>query len=107
MRKKGMTDEHFLALEKYEGYFLTAVRSGWSRNPGARAIEEMDGILNEMNGYKDGKGPIRTSHTCGTCILTMLRSLGTAYFVYKEQRTAPATEEVKTEAVKSERRKRK
>lgn len=69
------TDEQRAILAQYEPYLRTAARSDWARNPGPRALEQINDILYAGKTYKP-----RVNYGCQQCILSILRDAGRAYF---------------------------
>lgn len=74
------TDEQRAILAQYEPYLRTAARSDWARNPGPRALEQINDILYAGKTYKP-----RVNHGCQQCILSVLRDAGRAYFADLEE----------------------
>lgn len=83
----------FEALEKYEQYFLTALRSNYPRSPGRRGLQEMHAILREIEPTTPA-----LNTTCGTCILRVLKKVGTLYFDYKEAHQPAPVENIEEKA---------
>lgn len=75
-----------MALEPYHKNFETAVESRWARNPGRKALGEIAGIWNEVQGSSEV-----WDFNCGTCILRLLTECGGAYLadVAERNRLAP------------------
>ena len=69
------TDEQRAILAQYEPYLRTAARSDWARNPGPRALEQINDILYSGKPHKP-----RVNYGCQQCILSILRDAGRAYF---------------------------
>lgn len=69
------TEQQRAILAQYEEYFGTAVRSDWARNPGPRALEEINDIL-----YAGKTAKPRVNNGCQQCILGILRDAGRLYF---------------------------
>ena len=44
------SEEQLMALKPYHKNFETAVESRWARNPGRKALGEIAGIWNEVQG---------------------------------------------------------
>ena len=63
-----------MALKLYHKNFETAVESRWARNPGRKALGEIAGIWNEVQGSSEV-----WDFNCGTCILRLLTECGSAY----------------------------
>lgn len=74
------TDEQRAILAQYEPYLRTAARSDWARNPGPRALEQINDILYAGKTYKP-----RVNYGCQQCILSVLRDAGRAYFADLEE----------------------
>ena len=77
------SDKTFETLANFETAFQTACNSDWCANPGRAALEIMADALSE----KDGR---RTyiNHSCGSCILNVVKRTGYLYFEDKAQREA-------------------
>lgn len=75
-----------MALKPYHKNFETAVESRWARNPGRKALGEIAGIWNEVQGSSEV-----WDFNCGTCILRLLTECGGAYLadVAERNRLAP------------------
>ena len=86
------TDEQRAILAQYEPYLRTAARSDWARNPGPRALEQINDILYAGKPHKP-----RVNYGCQQCILSILRDAGRAYFADLEEM---ATKEAENKAVK-------
>ena len=69
-----------MALKPYHKNFETAVESRWARNPGRKALGEIAGIWNEVQGSSEV-----WDFNCGTCILRLLTECGSAYLVDLEE----------------------
>lgn len=78
-----LTKEQFEALQPYEQHFETAVNARWSRFPGSSALDLMNSIRTKVTGMEK-----RLNKSCSTCILGLLREMGTIYFADKEEMTA-------------------
>ena len=74
------TDEQRAILAQYEPYLRTAARSDWARNPGPRALEQINDILYAGKPHKP-----RVNYGCQQCILSILRDAGRAYFADLEE----------------------
>ena len=88
------TDEQRAILAQYEPYLRTAARSDWARNPGPRALEQINDILYAGKPYKP-----RVNYGCQQCILSILRDAGRAYFADLEEM---ATKKAENKAAKPE-----
>ena len=73
--RKTLTPEEVKRLQPYEEYFGTAIRVGYARNPGRQAIGLMLNIWEALTGNNYPFSP-----SCGTCIMNLLRDMGTLYF---------------------------
>lgn len=73
--------EQLMALLPYHKNFETAVKSRWARNPGRKALGEIAGIWNEVQGSSEV-----WDFNCGTCILRLLTECGSAYLADVEER---------------------
>ena len=69
-----------MALLPYHKNFETAVESRWARNPGRKALGEIAGIWNEVQGSSEV-----WDFNCGTCILRLLTECGSAYLTDVEE----------------------
>ena len=80
------SEEQLMALKPYHKNFETAVESRWARNPGRKALGEIAGIWNEVQGSSEV-----WDFNCGTCILRLLTECGSAYLadVAERNRLAP------------------
>ena len=80
------SEEQLMALKPYHKNFETAVESRWARNPGRKALGEIAGIWNEVQGSSEV-----WDFNCGTCILRLLTECGGAYLadVAERNRLAP------------------
>ena len=80
------SEEQLMALKPYHKNFETAVESRWARNPGRKALCEIAGIWNEVQGSSEV-----WDFNCGTCILRLLTECGGAYLadVAERNRLAP------------------
>lgn len=94
------TDKTFDALAPFERYFKTACDANWCPNPGRAALDIMAAALTE----KDGRRTV-VNHSCGSCILNVVKRAGFLYFADKTAREAAAAPEApqpaKTPAKKS------
>ena len=86
------TDEQRAILAQYEPYLRTAARSDWARNPGPRALEQINDILYAGKPHKP-----RVNYGCQQCILSILRDAGRAYFADLD---ALATKKAENKAAK-------
>lgn len=83
-------DEQFQALAPFEGYFRTALRSGYAGYVGFRNAERIDKILKEAGLTAKA---VRTNYACSSCVLRLLRKAGKAWFEDQEARIAAANDE--------------
>lgn len=74
------SDKQLMALKPYHKNFETAVESRWARNPGRKALGEIAGIWNEVQGSSEV-----WDFNCGTCILRLLTECGGAYLADMEE----------------------
>lgn len=81
------TDEQFKALEPFEPYFTTAVRSSWARHPGQPALVTIHSILKKV---MDTTLPLNGG--CQSCVLNLLKTCGKLFFKDKEERIAMQNE---------------
>lgn len=63
------------ALAPYEQHFGTAIRVGYALNPGRQALDLMLSIWRNITGNNYPFSP-----SCGSCIMNLLRDVGTLYF---------------------------
>lgn len=82
------TDKTFDALAPFERYFKTACDANWCQNPGRAALDVMAAALTE----KDGRRTV-VNHSCGSCILNVVKRAGFMYFADKAEREAAAAPE--------------
>lgn len=73
-----MTAEQVKALEPYEGFFNTAIRSRYARYPGEVGIKKIYQIYSEVT-----KTNHRLNAGCSNCIFRLLVDCGTIYFQSK------------------------
>lgn len=88
------SEEQLMALKPYHKNFETAVESRWARNPGRKALGEIAGIWNEVQGSSEV-----WDFNCGTCILRLLTECGGAYLADVAERNkagAKAADETKS-----------
>ena len=81
------SDKTFETLASFEGAFQTACNSDWCANPGRAALELMADALAE----KDGRRTF-INHSCGSCILHVVKRTGYLYFEDKAARETAAAE---------------
>lgn len=82
------TDKTFETLAPFERYFKTACDANWCPNPGRAALDVMAAALTE----KDGRRTV-VNHSCGACILNVVKRAGFLYFADKAAREAAAAPE--------------
>lgn len=87
-----LTEEQFQALAKNEPHFNTALKADWSRYPGDANLREMDSINRQLNPKAQ---PLR--YGCTTCMLRLIKELGTIYFADKAERENEKVVETSTE----------
>ena len=75
-----LTAEQIKALEPYEQYFITAIKSKYARYPGAHGVHLIHHIYTEAT-----KKGIRLNSSCSSCIFRLLVECGTIYFKDKEE----------------------
>jgi hypothetical protein len=74
------TTDQIKALEPYEKYFETALRSRYARYPGVNGVHIIHGIYAAAV-----KGVTRLNSSCSSCIFRLLTDVGTLYFKDKEE----------------------
>ena len=84
-----------MALKPYHKNFETAGESRWARNPGRKALGEIAGIWNEVQGSSEV-----WDFNCGTCILRLLTECGSAYLAYVAERKSRTKRAKRDEAHK-------
>lgn len=72
---KTLTPEQVAALAPYEDKMATAIRAGYATYPGVQALELMRNIWAAHTGNTYPYSP-----SCSTCIMNLLRDIGTLYF---------------------------
>ena len=87
--------EQLMALVPYHKNFETAVKSRWARNPGRKALGEIAGIWNEVQGSSEV-----WDFNCGTCILRLLTECGSAYLADVAERKSRTKRAKRDEAHK-------
>lgn len=75
------TDEQYAILSQWEDNYRTAIRSQWSRSIGRTAALTIHGIYSSVV-----KGAPHLNHSCGSCVLRLLRNVGNLYFADKAER---------------------
>ena len=89
------SEEQLMALKPYHKNFETAVESRWARNPGRKALGEIAGIWNEVQGSSEV-----WDFNCGTCILRLWTECGSAYLAYVAERKSRTKRAKRDEAHK-------
>ena len=86
------SEEQLKALKPYHKNFETAVESRWARNPGRKALGEIAGIWNEVQGSSEV-----WDFNCGTCILRLLTECGGAYLADVAERKSERQKALKSQ----------
>lgn len=101
--KPQLTAEQMAALQPLERYFHQAVRANYCSWPGQANIDIMVRTWEALTGTRY---PMRSS--CSTCILNLVRDLGTIYLAQEKPVEEPKVEKVgKTTPAKRKAGKRK
>ena len=79
------SDKTFEALAPFERYFKTATEADWCPNPGRAALDRMADALTEKDGRRTA-----VNHSCGSCILRVVKRTGYLWFEDKAARAAEA-----------------
>ena len=79
------SDKTFEALAPFERYFKTATEADWCPNPGRAALDRMADALTEKDGPRTA-----VNHSCGSCILRVVKRTGYLWFEDKAARAAEA-----------------
>lgn len=87
------TESTYEALAPFERYFKTACDADWCPNPGRAALDRMADALTEKDGRRTA-----VNHSCGSCILRVVKRTGYLFFADKAQREAATLAEAKGEA---------
>ena len=82
------SDKTFETLAQYERYFKTATTADWCPNPGRAALDAMADALTEKDGRRTA-----VNHSCGSCILRVVKRTGYLWFEDKAARAAEAKRE--------------
>lgn len=77
------SDKTFEALAPFERYFKTATEADWCPNPGRAALDAMAEALTEKDGRRTA-----VNHSCGSCILRVVKRTGYLWFEDKAERQA-------------------
>lgn len=91
-----LTEEEYMALEPFEKHMETALRAGWSRNPGVSALDTMQRIYNRVS-----KSALKINKGCGVCILNLLKDVGRIYFADKKEKEPERLPAERTETPES------
>lgn len=91
-----LTEEEYMALVPFEKHMETALRAGWSRNPGLSALDTMQRIYNRVS-----KSALKINKGCGVCILNLLKDVGRIYFADKKEKEQEQMPAEKTETPES------
>lgn len=90
-------DTQYEALAPYKPYFLTAVNEKWCRNPGRHALEKMAEIWRAV-----AKQPgFHMNFNCSTCVVNIVRDLGTLWLKDEAAREAEKAEKAQAEPEKA------
>lgn len=74
-----MTKEQFLAFQPYEKQLTSAVHTNYARFPHKELLEFEKAVI-----VWRGEGLKKNEKTCPHCLLTLLKSIATEYFRYKD-----------------------
>ena len=77
------SDKTFEALAPFERYFKTATEADWCPNPGRVALDAMAEALTEKDGRRTA-----VNHSCGSCILRVVKRTGYPWFEDKAARAS-------------------
>ena len=72
---KTLTPDQVASLAPYEEKMATAIRAGYATYPGVQALDLMRNIWAAHTGNTYPYSP-----SCSTCIMNLLRDIGTLYF---------------------------
>ena len=81
------SESTYEALAPFERYFKTACDADWCPNPGRAALDRMADALTEKDGRRTA-----VNHSCGSCILRVVKRTGYLFFEDKAAREAAASE---------------
>jgi hypothetical protein len=97
---KTLTPDQVAALAPYEEKMATAIRAGYATYPGVQALDLMRQIWAAHTGNTYPYSP-----SCSTCIMNLLRDIGTLYFeaTGKDPRELAPSKTVKISAAPSPR----
>lgn len=73
-------EQQIKALEPYESYFTTAIRSRYARYPGQTGVK----TIHEVYSSVVNNAP-RLNASCSSCIFRLLVDCGTIYFKDKKE----------------------
>ena len=82
------SESTYEALAPFERYFKTACDADWCPNPGRAALDRMADALTEKDGRRTA-----VNHSCGSCILRVVKRTGHLFFEDKAAREAAAAPE--------------
>lgn len=82
------SESTYEALAPFERYFKTACDADWCPNPGRAALDRMADALTEKDGHRTA-----VNHSCGSCILRVVKRTGYLFFEDKAAREAAAAPE--------------
>lgn len=82
------SESTYEALAPFERYFKTACDADWCPNPGRAALDRMADALTEKDGRRTA-----VNHSCGSCILRVVKRTGYLFFADKAEREAAAAPE--------------
>ena len=82
------SESTYEALAPFERYFKTACDADWCPNPGRAALDRMADALTEKDGRRTA-----VNHSCGSCILRVVKRTGYLFFEDKAAREAAAAPE--------------
>ena len=90
-----LTTEQFKALQPYEEFVITMLRSEWTRHPGDSALDLMAAIYSKVSGSK-----VNLNKGCSSCIMNLIKDIGSIYMTdKKEMDNSVAVEVVESEKV--------
>lgn len=79
------SESTYEALAPFERYFKTACDADWCPNPGRAALDRMADALTEKDGRRTA-----VNHSCGSCILRVVKRTGYLFFEDKAAREQAA-----------------
>ena len=92
------SDKTFETLAQYERYFKTATTADWCPNPGRAALDAMADALTEKDGRRTA-----VNHSCGSCILRVVKRTGYLWFEDKAARASSKIAEANGKAAEAKR----